>query len=184
VVTVPAPVWRGGFFRRALTLGVSVGAFFGALAWLDSGILLAGLLVLLILGTFYGIWMPRRMARYWPAAKHLTGADRVTVVSAARSGESVGDARLAQAVIDYSQGLSSAAENARPFRWLLWLVLTLAVAIAIWDTVFGWARDGVASGVYLALLGIELFWWPRRQDQLLSNADRATEMARSIQTSD
>jgi hypothetical protein len=42
----------------------------------------------------------------------------------------------------------------------------------------------VASCIYLALLGIELFWWPKRQEQLLSNADRAAEMARQTQFSD
>ena len=33
--------------------------------------------------------------------------------------------------------------------------------------------------VYLALLVIELFWWPKRQAQQLFNAERAAETARS-----
>jgi hypothetical protein len=58
------------------------------------------------------------------------------------------------------------------------------VGTALWDTAFGSVRNGVASCIYLALLGIELFWWPKRQEQLLSNADRAAEMARQTQFSD
>jgi hypothetical protein len=53
VVTVPAFVWRGGFFRRALIVGGSVGIALGALAWLDSGFLLSGVIVLVIVGVFY-----------------------------------------------------------------------------------------------------------------------------------
>jgi hypothetical protein len=178
VVTVPAFVWRGGFFRRALILGGAVGLSLGALAWLDSGFLLAGILVLVIVGVFYGIWMPRRMARYWPGSKELTGDERVAVVQAARLGERIGDARLAQPVINYSSGLHAAAETAR-WRWLLVFVLVVAALTALWDTVFGSWGNAVASGIYLVALLIELFWWPKRRDQLLSNADRAADMARA-----
>jgi hypothetical protein len=34
-----------------------------------------------------------------------------------------------------------------------------------------------ASAIYLVLLFIELFWWPKRRDRLLANADRAAEIA-------
>jgi hypothetical protein len=34
------------------------------------------------------------------------------------------------------------------------------------------------------LLLIELFWWPKRRDELLANADGAAEMARQSETSD
>jgi hypothetical protein len=177
VVTVPAFVWRGGFFRRALTIGGAVGIALGAMAWIDSGFLLAGVMVLVIIGVFYGIWMPRRMARYWPGAKRLSGDDRLTVVRTARHGERIGDARLAQAVIDYSRGLRAAAEKARPFRWLLTFVLVVAVGTAAWDAVYGSWGNAVASGIYLVLLLIELFWWPKRQAELLTNADRAADIA-------
>jgi hypothetical protein len=167
-----------------VTVGVIAGLFLGALALLDSGILLSGVLVFILVGAGWGIVMARRMARYWPGAKDLNGEQRVTVVRAARRGERVSDPRLAQAVIDYRDGLHAAAEKARPFRWLIWLVLTVAAAMAVWDTVAGSARDGVASCVYLALLLIEVFWWPKRQELLLTNADRAAQMASQIQTSD
>ena len=65
MVTVPAFVWRGGFFSRALITGGGVGVSLAALAWIDSGLLLSAVIVLVIVGVAYGIWMPRRMARYW-----------------------------------------------------------------------------------------------------------------------
>jgi hypothetical protein len=180
VVTVPALVWRGGFFRRALIIGGSVGITLGVLAWIDSGFPLSGVMVLVIVGVFYGIWMPRRMARYWPGAKQLSGDDRVTVVRTARRGERIGDPRLAQPVVDYSTGVYAAAEDARPFRWVLPLVLVVGVGSALWDAVFGSWGNAVASFIYLVMLLLELFWWPKRRDQLLANADRASDIARHI----
>jgi len=184
VVTVPAFVWRGGFFRRASVIGGAVGLSLGALAWIDSGVLLGGVIAVVITGVLYGIWMPRRMARYWPGAKQLSGDERVTVVRTARRGERIGDARLAQAVIDYSRGMNAAAEQGRPFRWLVPLVLVVGVATTVWDAVFGSWGNAVASGIYLVMLVIELFWWPKRRDELLANADRAAEMAGQIESSD
>ena len=182
MVTVPAFVWRGGFLRRALIVGGAVGVPLAALAWIDSGILLAGIMVLVIVGLFYGIWMPRRMARYWPGAKQLDGDDRVTVARTARRGERIGDARLAQAVVDYSQGMHAADEQARPFRWVLPLVLVVGVGTAVWDTVFGSWGNAVASGIYLVLLLFELFWWPKRRDRLLADAGRAAKIAQQFLT--
>jgi hypothetical protein len=176
VVTVPAFVWRGGFLRRALTVGGAVGIALGAMAWLDSGFLLSGVIVLVVVGAFYGIWMARRMARYWPGAKQLSGDERVTVARTARHGERIGDARLAQAIVDYSSGLHAAAERARPFRWLIPIVLVVSVGTAAWDAVYGSWGNAIASGIYLVLLAIEVFWWPKRQAQLLSNADRAADI--------
>jgi hypothetical protein len=184
VETAPAFVWRGGFFRRALTVGGVVGIALGALAWLDSGFLLAGIIVLVIVGVPYGIWMARRMARYWPGAKQLSGDERVTVVRTARSGERIGNARLAQAVVDYSSGMHAGAEKARPFRWLLILILVVAVGTAAWDAVFGSWGNAAASAIYLVMLLIELFWWPKRHQELLANAERAAEMARQSHISD
>jgi len=74
VLTVPPFVWRAGALGRALTVGASIGAFLGALSWLDSRIAVSGAAVFVILGSDYGIWMGRRMVRYWPAASHLTGS--------------------------------------------------------------------------------------------------------------
>jgi hypothetical protein len=147
------------------------------MAWLDSGFLLSGVIVFVIIGVFFGIWMPRRMARYWPGAKQLGGHERVMVVRTARRGESIGDVRLAPAVIDYSRGMHAAAENARPFRWLLIFVLVVAVGTAMWDAVFGSWGNAAASAIYLLLLVLELFWWPKRQAQLLTNAERAADIA-------
>ncbi|WP_308203711.1 hypothetical protein [Mycolicibacterium gadium] len=124
MVTIPAVVWRGGFALRALTTGGVVGLCVGALAWLDSGFWISGVIVLVVVGTFYGAWMARRMARYWPGAKDLTGKERVAVATAVRRGEPIEDARLSQPVIDYSSGLHDAAEKGRWLRWvLIWRLL-------------------------------------------------------------
>jgi hypothetical protein len=116
------------------------------------------------------------MARYWPGAKQLSGGERVTVVRAARRGERIGDSRLAQAVVDYSSGMHAAAETARPFRWLIPLVLVVAAGTAVWDAVYGSWGNAAASAIYLMLLLIELFWWPKRRDELLANVDSAAGM--------
>lgn len=154
------------------------------MAWLDSGFLLSGVIVLVIMGVFYGIWMPRRMARFWPGAKDLTGDERVAVAHATRRGERIDDPRLAQPVIDYSNGLHVAADSGRPWRGVLIFVLVVAAGMAVYDAVFGSWGNAVASAIYLAALLAELFWWPRRRQQLLANGDRAAELARETHISD
>jgi O-antigen/teichoic acid export membrane protein len=161
-------------------VGGAVGIALGAMSWLDSGFLLSGVVVLVVVGAFYGIWMARRMARYWPGAKRLSGDERVTVVRAARRGERIDNARLAQAGVDYSSGMHAAAERARPFRWLLPLVLVVSLGTAVWDAVYGSWGNAAASAIYLALLLIELFWWPKRRDELLANGDRAADIAQHL----
>jgi hypothetical protein len=177
VVTIPAAVWRGGFAVRALTIGSAFGLCLGALAWLDSGFLLSGVIVAVVVGAFYGVWMARRMARYWPGAKDLTGDERVAVAQAVRRGEPIDDARLSAAVIEYSRGLHTAAETAWWLRWLLVFVLVVALATGVWDALYGSWGNVVASAIYLAALLGELFWFPKWQAQLLSNADAASALA-------
>lgn len=178
MVTVPAVVWRGGFALRALTAGGAVGLSVGALAWLDSGFWLSGLIVLVVVGTFYGVWMARRMARYWPGAKDLSGEQRVAVARAVRRGEPIDDARLSQPVIDYSRALHAAAETGRWLRWVLVFVLVVGVGTAAWDAVYGSWGNTVASAIYLVALLVEVFLMPKWQAQMLANADRAAALAR------
>lgn len=170
MVTVPAVVWRGGFARRALTVGGCVGLCLGALAWLDSGFLLSGVIVTVVVGTFYGIWMARRMDRYWPGAKTLSGDERVAVVRSVRGGTDLDDSRLAIPRLDYARGLCAAAEEARPLRWVLAVVLVVALCVAAWDAVFGSWGSAVASVIYLVALLVEVFWWPKRQSRLVAHA--------------
>jgi hypothetical protein len=178
VITIPAFVWRGGFVRRAVTIGGVAGLCFGVMSWLDSGFPVAGAIVFVIVGTFYGIWMARRMTRYWPESANLSGDERVAVVRAARRGERVEDDRLAQPVADYGRGLRAATETPRFLRWSLVFVLIVAVATAVWDSVYGSWGNLVASAIYLVALVLELFWWPKWQDLLLANADRAAAASR------
>jgi hypothetical protein len=177
MLTVPAFVWRGGAVSRAVVVGLGTGIFLGLLAWLDSGLWFAGLIAAAIIAVIYGIWLGRRMVKYWPGASALTGEQRVRVAGVTRWGGRIGDPALAQPVVDYADGLRKSAETGRPFRWLLPLILVVAIGIAVWDAVFGSTRDVIASCVYLVLLGFELFWWPGRRDRLLTNADRARERA-------
>ncbi len=182
MVTVPALVWRYGPFLRGVILGFVVGGFLGALAWLDSGLLIGGLIAFVILFLFYGVWMARRMVRYWPSAKQLTGAEREQVASAARRGLRIDDARLVPALVDYRNGLHESAEKAAPFRWLIPLVLIVSVATAAYDAIFGSWGNVIVSAIYLVMLLLEVFWWSKRQKQLLANADRAADTAREEST--
>jgi hypothetical protein len=177
MVTVPAFVWRGGSVRRAIIIGATVGLCLGGLAWLDSGVAAVGAIVAVAVGTFYGLWMSRRMTRHWPGSVNLSGAERVSVVRAARHGQPIGDPRLARPVADYRDALHAAVETARPWRWVLPLVLVVAVGTAIWDGIFGSWGNAVASAIYLIALGVELLWWPRRQAGLLANAAQAVSLA-------
>ena len=170
-------MWRGGFALRALTTGGVVGICVGFLAALDSGFWITGPIVLVVVGTLYGVMMARRMARYWPGAKDLTGDERVAVARAVRRGEQTED-RLSESVIDYSRGLHAATETGRWVRWLLIVVLVVAVATAAWDAVFGSWGNLVASAIYLVALVVEVFWVPKHEARLLANADTAAALAR------
>jgi DNA-binding CsgD family transcriptional regulator len=66
MLMVPAIVWRGGPVRRAVTVGACAGLFFGGLAWLDSGMLISGAIVFVVLGVSCGFRTGRRMTRHWP----------------------------------------------------------------------------------------------------------------------
>jgi hypothetical protein len=176
MVTVPAFVWRYGPILRGLILGIGVGASLGVLAWLDSGFLFVGLIVLVILGLFYGGWMSRRMSRHWPSAEQLSGPQREQVARAAREGQRIDDPRLTAALIDYRNGLKEAAEETKLLRWLVPLVLVVAVGTALWDSVYGTWGNAIVSAIYLVMLAVEVFWWPKRRQQLLANVDHAVEL--------
>ncbi|MBO0676441.1 hypothetical protein JRC04_03070 [Mycolicibacterium sp. S2-37] len=177
MVAAWATVWRGGPAVRTLLLAVGIGVFLGALALLDSGMPLAAILVAVITGAVLGPLTESRLRHYWPGAAAFTGAERVQIVRAARRGYPVDGDRLARGVIDYSTGLRAAADRENTYRWVIWLVLAVALAIAVYDAASGSVRDTVASCVYLGLLAIELFWWPSRRRELLLNSALATALA-------
>jgi hypothetical protein len=175
MVAIPAWVWRFNLVVRALIAGLALGVVVGLLAWLGSGLAVAALTALVLVALVYGAFMARRMSKYWPGAKALSGRDRVAVVRAARSGCDIGDPRLAPGVIEYSRALRSAAE--RRWWWLILLLGVVALGTAIADTIFGPVREAVVSWLYFAFFPIEAWWWPRRQARLLANADRAAGLA-------
>jgi hypothetical protein len=177
VVTAWATVWWGGPVLRALTFGLCIGLFLGALALLDSGMPVVGLIVAVMTGLVCGPLNAARMNRYWPGAAEFTGGERVRIVRAARRGYPVDDDRLAPGVVGYSAGLQAAIDRTKSWRWLIWLVLTVALGLAVYDAVTGSILDTVASCIYLGLLAIELFWWPTRRRELLLNSALAAALA-------
>ena len=174
MVTFPVLVWRGGFASRVLLLGSVVGLTLGVLAWLDSGFWLSGVAVALIVGTAYGVWSAKRMAKYWPEGSALDGHERVAVVHATRRGMPIEDARLAGAAAAYGRGLHEAVAASRPLRWVIPLVLVVAIATAIFDAITGSVANVVVSVVYLIALVVEVVWLPKYQVRLLADVDRAT----------
>ena len=180
VVVIPAWVWRGGPVCRAVNIGLPVGIFLGALVFAESGSALGAIVAVGVLSPFYGIMMARRMARFWPGAKDLNGADRAAVVRATRRGEEVGEARWALAVMDYSGGLREAHRQARRYRWVVWFFAVSALILAFSDSFFGSIRAALMSWLVVVFFVVELLWWPRNQAHLLSNAERAENLARPL----
>lgn len=72
-------------------------------------------------------------------------------------------------------GLHAAARDARPLRWVIVVVLVVAIGTAVWDLVLGTWGNAIVSAVYLFALMIEILWWPKRQKTLLDNANRAAQ---------
>ena len=179
MVALPAWVWRFGLVVRALIYGAALGVVLGLLALIGSNSLLAFPAAFVFVTLFFGAITARRMRRLWPGAAGLSGPDRVAVVSAARTGTDVGDSRLAAGVIEYSDALKIEAER-RFWRWLIAVVGVAAAVAAIFDTIYSPVGEAVVSWLYFAFFPVEAWWWPRRQAQLVANAERATESARAL----
>jgi Flp pilus assembly protein TadB len=163
-----------------VTIGVPVGLFLAALVFGESGSVLGALVAFVVLSVFYGAVMARRMSRFWPVARDLSADDRVAVVRRTRRGSFRGDARLAQAVIAYTGGLREAHAQARKYRWVVWLCAAAVLVLAVVDSVVGPFRVALVSWLFVGFFVIELSWWPRRQDQLLANAQLAERSARRV----
>ncbi|KUM95990.1 hypothetical protein AQI88_14125 [Streptomyces cellostaticus] len=161
-----------------MSIGLLAGVLFGAFVLAESGSWVGAVAALLVLGPFYGIRAARRMGRAWPGARDLAPADRTAVVRATRRGEDIGDARLAPAVIDYCDGLRKAREQDRLFPLVVLLLTGLAVALAVIDTLSGSTRQAWVSWLFVLFFLVELTWWPRKQAQLMSHAERAERSAR------
>jgi hypothetical protein len=175
---VPAWAWRGGAAARAVCVGVPVGVFLAALAFAESGLMLGAVVTFVVISIFYGIVVARRMSQFWPAAKDLSGADRVAVARAARRGRGIVDARLAPAAIEYGGGLRAAREQGRRWQWMVWLGAVVALVLAVLDSISGPSRIAAVSWLFVVFFAVEIFWWPRAQDRLLVNAERTGESAR------
>jgi hypothetical protein len=179
VVALPAWVWRFGALVRALIAAATLGVVTGLLALFGSNLWIAGVAAFVGVMLIYPAFMARRMMKLWPGAKDLSGADRVAVARAVRTGADIGDARLAGAVVEYSRGLKAAAERG-VWWWFVALLGAVALVVAILDTLFSPVREAIVSWLYFAFFPIEAWWWPRRQAQLVGNAERAEEAARAL----
>ena len=178
MVAVPAWVWCFGLFVRGLIVGFAVAVVPALLGLFGSNSPLIALIVLVVVWVVYGAFAARRMSKFWPGAKDLSGADRVAVARATRSGRDVGDLRLAPAVIEYSGGLRDANEHAPWARWLIVLLGLVAFGVAIADTIFSPPVEAVVSWLYFAFFPVEAFCWPRIAARLIANAKGAEESAR------
>ncbi|MES4892373.1 hypothetical protein [Streptomyces sp. NPDC096012] len=173
MILVPWWLWARGPVVRALGAGLAAGVFFGAFVLVESGSWAGALVVLVVLGLFYGVRVARRMAGLWPAARHMNSADRAAVVRATRRGEAVGDPRLAPSVAQYADALRRGAEEDLARRWIVVLVSVFAVVLAVYDTLMGTRGEMIASWLVVVLFLADLLWWPRRRDRLLARSGRA-----------
>ncbi|WP_317445498.1 hypothetical protein [Streptomyces collinus] len=180
MVLVPGWVWRQGPVRRGLCVGLAAGVFFAAFVAVESGAWPAAAVVLLVLGPLYGVRAARRMGRAWPGGAGLAPADRGRVVRATRRGEAIGDARLAPAVLEYAGALRVLREEDRLRWWLMPLVAVVSLALAVYDTVAGPARQALVSWLVVAVVALELAWSPARRNRLLARVARAEEAARAL----
>jgi hypothetical protein len=181
MVSVPGWVWRFGTAIRSLIVGLAIGVVLGFLALISSNSVPSGAVAVVVITIVYALITARRMAKFWPGAKSLSGDDRVAVARAVRGGHEIRDSRLAPAVIEYSEGIC-AAGHGRLTRWLVVLLAAVALGVAIADTIFSPAGEAIVSWLYFAIFPIELLWWPRREAQLLVNAENAAESARQLLT--
>ncbi len=90
----------------------------------------------------------------------------------------INEPHLAHAVIEYGSGLRQAQEQTRRYRWVIPLVAILSLILAVTDSFLGSIRLALVSWLWVAIVVAELVWWPRKQVDLLSNAERAEMLAR------
>ncbi|MFJ8201139.1 hypothetical protein [Streptomyces sp. NPDC096152] len=180
MVLVPGWVWQGGPVRRALGVGLCAGVLFGAFVAVESGSWAAAAVALVVLVPLYGVRSARRMSRAWPGGAGLGPADRAEVVRATRRGEAVADARLAPAVLQYAGALRTVMEEDRLRWWVMALVAAVAVALGVYDTAAGTAREALVSWLVVVLVALELTWAPRRRDRLEARVERAEGEARAL----
>jgi hypothetical protein len=159
-------------------VGLAVALALALLALIGSNSALAGVVAFVVIWTIYSVITARRMSRFWPGAKDLSGVDRVAAARAARRGHDIGDVRLAPAVVEYSRGLRDANEHVLLPRWLMLLLALVALVVAVADSVWSPPGEAIVSWLYFAFFPVELLWWPRIAARLIANAERAEESAK------
>jgi Flp pilus assembly protein TadB len=87
---------------------------------------------------------------------------------------------LALGVVEYGAGLREAREEARLSQRLVAFFAGLALAVALIDSFTQPLRTALVSWLIVAVLLLELAWWPQKRDHLLANAERAERSAREV----
>jgi hypothetical protein len=95
-----------------------------------------------------------------------------------RRGDSVSDARLAPAVIEYAGVVRRAQERDRRLRGVLWVFATGAAIFAVGSTISGHARAAVVWWALVCVWAVLLAWQPRRRARALERAAQAEAAAR------
>jgi hypothetical protein len=114
----------------------------------------------------------------WPGAAQLESRERVAVVHAVRLGEGIGDPRLAPSVIEYSSIQRRYTEQNRRQQWVVLLLIGGNAIFAIRNTINGSTRHALGSWFLVALLTVQMVFFPRVQTRRELNADRAERLAR------
>ncbi|MEW2299323.1 hypothetical protein AB0958_04930 [Streptomyces sp. NPDC006655] len=180
MLLVPGWLWRRGPVGVGVGVGLAAGVCGAGFVLLEAGSRAGALVVLVMLGPFYGVRAARRTARLWPAVGGMSGVDRAAVVAAVRRGGTLVESRLAPCVVAYATSLRRAAEEDRPRRRVVVAVTVLAVVLAGYDTLNGAVGELTASWLVVGLCLADLLWWPRSRARLLSRADRAAASARRL----
>jgi hypothetical protein len=131
---------------------------------------------LLTVSRYYGL-MAFWIVKLWPRVTQLSAVDRRAALRAIYRGKDIGEARLAQDVIDSGRAVRAAVARSRLFRWLVALiviVLLLGVEIAL--GLSGLSLLGPVFAGALAVFFIEAATLPRQLDKV----GRAEKSARQL----
>jgi hypothetical protein len=175
-------VWRRGRLWSAIRIGVPAGVAFGLLQFAQKGSAGAALFQGVFFAVLFGATMALVMWRSWRGASDLESADRVAVAGVVRRGESIEEARLAPAVLDYVRVVQRAEDRDRRYRWVIWVFAGLTLILAVATTVGGPVRAATVLWALTIFWAAFLLWvQPRQRARMAANASRAKDAATRLQ---
>ncbi|MDQ1358841.1 MAG: hypothetical protein QOG44_3214 [Acidimicrobiaceae bacterium] len=176
----PEAVWRGGWVRSAMRIGVPTGTLFGVIQFAQSGSVGEAIFEGAFFAVFFGAAMAVIVRRSWPGAGQLESTDRVAVARIVRRGEDVEDARLAPAIIDYVGAIRRTQDRDRRYSWVLWASAGGTLVLALGASIAGSIRSAVVLWVLVVLWAGFLLLLPRKRSRMLQNASQAESGARQL----